>query len=305
MNRKAIAIETLGVLVVLSVLLIFIIIFAIKAATSTNKFVEDSECSKNIKAHAFLLKTSGEAIASDIYCPTKYYTLSGKNVDEIKYSLAEAMRTCWGTWGKGRLDLFKGEGYYCHIHSVIDFKDKNTRITDFSDYLANTNVDSILDISYLDYLTGYANEKADQAFTDKFKELRPTGTIDTSKTYAVMFLYAKGDEFIKDMLEGIGSTTAGGGAILGTLGGVATGILIVKGLAVVGVSAGTFGLGGLLIGGGALIGGLAGGIFGWSQANQVQWYAITTLQEYSSESLKRIGCQITPVKQDKIQGVSG
>lgn len=306
MSKKAIAPETFGVIAVLMVLLIFMMIFAIKAGTSTNKIVEDSECAKSIKTHTFLIKTTGEGVASDIYCPTKYYTLSGEDADETKNLLAEARKTCWGTWGRGQLNLFKGEGYYCHICSVIDFKDKGNIITGFPEYLANTKVSSALDISYIDYLTSYANEKADPKFVDSFKELSQTGTIDTSKTYSVVFLYAKGDKFIKDLLEGIGSlsfvgtgTTTAGGGLLGIAGGSLAGIAI----------AGILGLGTggtiTIVAAGAGIIGAVGAYFGWSKAKEVEWFSTTLLSEYSSENLQKIGCQITPVKQDKIQGVGG
>jgi hypothetical protein len=306
MSKKAMSIETLGILAVFVILLVVMVITAIRAGAGTNKYVEDSECANSIKTHSFLLKTTGEAVVTDIYCPTKYYTVSGKDADETKHSLAEAMKTCWGTWGRGQLDLFKEEGYYCQMCSVIDFKDDDKTITGFSDYLVNTPIEPGSDLSYVDYLSGYSSKKADPDFAQQYRQLRSTGSIDTSKTYAVMFLYAKGDKFIKSLLEGFGSvtgsaTTSAGGAVIGGISGAAVGILVAKGAAVIGLGVST--------GGAALVGiaavGVAGFIWGLTKADEVEWFSLTMLQEYNNESLREIGCKINPVKQDKIQGVGG
>jgi hypothetical protein len=298
MSKKAIAIETLGMVTIFAILLIFLIIFAIRAGTSTTRFVEDSECSKNIMAHSFLLQTSGEAIDSDIYCPTKYYTISGKDDNEVKYSLAQALKTCWGTWGKGKLDLFRGEGYFCNICSVIDFKEENKQITGFSDYLTSTSIEPGSTLTYADYLTGFGSEKSDPQLINDLRARNFAGTIDTSKSYASIFVYAKGKDSIKrflDDMDALGLRTTGGGITTGFALGVVSGI----GLAAAGVLSG----GTAIIFAGAVT--AIGGIIGAVQSNDVDWVSMTMFTEYSSENLKKIGCQITPVKQDKIQGVSG
>jgi hypothetical protein len=289
-----------------------LVFFYIKVRIGTSQIIEDTECKTSIEQHAFLLRTTKETIVPEIYCPTRYYTLSGSDETQTKSELAEAMKACWGTWGRGKLNLFKEEGYYCHMCSVITFKENDKSIPGFSEYLINNPIKPGSDLNYIDYLAGYASEKASQEFADQYRNLRATDTIDTSKTYAVMFLYAKGNKFIKSLLEGFGSatgstTTAAGGAVLGGVSGAAVGGLIGAGLITVGVIS----TGGTLavvmavvkvagiIGGSALIGGVGGGALGATQADELEWFAVTTLQEYTAESLKQIGCEATVAAQKK------
>jgi hypothetical protein len=298
MSKKAAGIGTLAVVAVLFALLIFMVIFAIRVGTSTNKFVEDSECAKYIKAHAFLLKTSGEAVVSDIYCPTKYYTVSGKD-DEVKYSLAEALKTCWGTWGKGQLNLFKDEGRYCNICSVVNFGKKDATITGFNDYLIKNQISTTNDMTYMEYLTGVGSENSDPQVLAKLESVRFTGSIDTSKSYAVMFVYVKGVGEIKkffDSMDVLGFGTPGGGAVTGLIAGT------------IGTTAGAIFLAsppGWIVAGIMGIGVVGGAVAGIITADDVDWVSTVMFMEYSNQSLQKIGCQITPVKQDKTQGVSG
>jgi hypothetical protein len=287
MNKKAASISTVASIVLLLTVMIVLVIFLLKTRAFANNIVEDSDCKKDIMSHVTLLKVSGEAIAPNIYCPTKYYTLAGKNDADTKQQLAEALKTCWGTWGKGQLDLFKDEGYYCHMCSVIDFKDKNEKITDFNQYLANTPIKAGEKTTYTDYLAGYASEGADPEVIKAFQEKGSTQVIDTSKTYATIFLYAKGKSGIKKFLEGmdaLGLGTTGRGITTGLITGV-----------VIGIAASSTGVG-IVVG---LIGVVAGGIIGFTHADDVQWTGVTLFSEYNKDSLKKIGCQISLVKQAK------
>jgi len=287
MNNKGDVSAKLVVAVALLVLLIVLIFILVKVKLQATKLVEDSECKTSIINHATLLKTTGEAVATDIYCPTKYYTLPGKNDDEIKKGLAEAMKTCWGTWGKGQMNLFPDEGYYCNICYVIDFKDKSKKITGFSDYLTKTPIKPDDTMTYADYLAGYASEKADPSVISQFQEKGATSTIDTSKKYATIFLYAKGDSSMKRFLEGmdaLGWESAGGGATTGAIIGI-----------VIGIAASSTGIGAIA----AVIGFVGGGLFGYGKSADVHWTSVIVFSEYTTDSVKKIGCEISPVKQDK------
>jgi len=293
-------IKIFGVVMLALALTLMLVFFYIKVRVGTSQIIGDTECKTSIEQHAFLLRTTKETIVPEIYCPTRYYTLSGSDETQTKSELAEAMKACWGTWGRGKLNLFKEEGYYCHMCSVITFKENDKSIPGFSEYLINTPIKPGSDMNYIDYLANYASEKASQEFADQYRNLRATDTIDTSKTYAVMFLYAKGNKFIKSLLEGFGSatgsiTTAAGGAVLGGVSGAVAGALIAKGVAVIGLGVST--------GGAAIIGiaiaGVAGFIWGATKADELEWFAVTTLQEYTAESLKQIGCEATIAAQEK------
>jgi hypothetical protein len=294
------SLKVFGVVILASALILVLVFFYIKVRTGTSQIIEDSECKSSIEQHAFLLRTTKETIVPEIYCPTRYYTLSGSDETQTKSELAEAMKTCWGTWGRGKLNLFKEEGYYCHMCSVINFKENDKSIPGFSKYLIDTPVKPGSDLSYMDYLAGYASEKANPEFAEQYRNLGDIGTIDTSKTYAVMFLYAKGNKFIKALLEGFGSltgstTTAAGGAVIGGVSGAVAGALIAKAAAVIGLGVST---GGAAIVGIAVVG-VAGFIWGATKADNLEWFALTTLQEYDAETLKQIGCEATVAAQKK------
>jgi len=287
MNRKAMGFGTLATIIILLVVMIVMLIIVIRTKLLAERIVEDSKCQKDIISHTLVLKLSREAISSEIYCPTQYYTLPGSNEADTKHGLAEAMKTCWGTWGKGQLDLFKDEGYYCQICSVIDFKDKTKKVTGFNQYLAETPIKSGDSLAYIDYLAGYASEKADPTVIKNMQEAS-SQTIDTSKTYATIFVYAKGKSFIKRVFDYAGGATGtvGGGLASGLVVGVMVGATIASGGTV------------------AIVAGVitaAGGILGFAYADDVNWASVVLLSEYNKEKLEQIGCQISPAKQVKDQ----
>ncbi|MBW2990156.1 hypothetical protein KY348_00455 [Candidatus Woesearchaeota archaeon] len=292
MNKKAIVFDKLMTAVLIIIVLAVFIFFLVKIKIHALKIVEDSECKASIISHATLLRVTGEDTTPDIHCPTKYYTLPKESNEEIKHYIADSLKTCWGTWGKGELQLFNQQGYYCHVCSVIDFDDKTKKIQGLNNYLINTPTDKDTPLTYMDYLTGYASEKADPALIQEVQEKGFSDTIHTSKPYAVMFVYAKGKTGVKAFLDGmdaLGLGTTGGGITTGLALGSAAGI----GLAAAGVASG----GAAIVIAGAVT--AAGGVIGYITADDTHWIALTLFTEYNAETLKSIGCEIAPAKQDR------
>jgi len=277
--------QVFGVVVLGVVILLIFVVFVLKAKAGTDKMIEDSDCKASIEQHALLLKLTGEAVVPEIYCPTKYYTLQGKDDEQTKKELADAMKTCWGTWGRGQVNLFKEEGYYCHICSVIDFDNANNQIPGFSDYLINTPIVPGSSLKYVDYLAAYGSENADQSVIDALKQKGYSGTIDTSKRYVAIFVYAKGEGAIKSLLDNmdaLGMGTIGGGITGGLFLGIGTALTI--GLSFTPA---------VIVTAGLTIGGF---VLGAANAKDVNWVSMTVLSEYNTKSLKEIGCEISASK---------
>lgn len=293
MNKKAIVAQKIGPIVIGLVVLILIIFFLIRVRTATINIVENSECKNSIDQHALLLKVSKEALVPDIYCPTKYYTLSSSDEEEVKHDIAKALKTCWGTWGKGELNLFTEEGYYCHICSVVDFKGKTKKIPGLGEYLIKTPVELGSELTYVDFLTGFSSEKADPELINEIQSKSFSGSIDTSKAYAAIFVYAKGKKAVKEFLDNanlLGFGTAGGGVSVG----LGVGAVVVATVATVSTAGISIVAAGVVV----AAGGIAGGIIGLVTADDVEWTAFNLFLEYNAENLKKIGCDISYAKQD-------
>ncbi|HJX06410.1 MAG TPA: hypothetical protein VJ461_06895 [Candidatus Nanoarchaeia archaeon] len=297
--KKAMAVEKMVIAVIVIVLIIVFVIFLVKVRIGTLNILEDSECKSNIATHVMLLKTTGEAIVTDVYCPTKYYTIPKESDEQIKYHLAEALKTCWGTWGKGELRLFAEDGYFCHICSVVDFKDKNRMINGFDDYLKQTPYKQDSSTTYLEYLTGFESENANPAVLQYLEQVDLMDTIDTSKPYASIFVYVKGSSNVKKFFDNADALH------LGTIGGGATvGVVVGTAGAVVGSALASGGISLLVLGGYVLTNVAVGAVVGAAASDDIAWTATAVIAPYDVSSLKNISCEISPVQQVKKDAVT-
>lgn len=309
MNKKAIIMGKVVTAIILIVALVVFIVYLAKIGLSAVSIAENTECKASIVAHTAMLKITDENIAPDIYCPTQYYKIPTKDQEEIKEYIAESMKTCWGMWGRGELQLFKGDGYFCHMCSVMEFKHKDIQVTGLNDYLISTPISkgggNLGGITYADYLTGHSTNRASPEFIEQVKKNTAIDTIDTSKDYATMFIFAKGEDSMQKFFEGIDSlyqkkkSTAGWSTYYGSAGGATAGIVTV---AVIGA---TGGAAAVVIGAGALLGAAAGAIIDALKNKGVDWTAMVMFEEYDAETLKQIGCERSEAKQDKQEEALG
>ena len=292
--------------VIIIAALVFFVLYLLKVGVSAAFIAESSECKTSIITHTALLKATDEELTPDIYCPTQYYEIPSRNQEKIKQHIAESMRACWGTWGKGQLQLFKKEGYLCHMCSVMEFKHKNKEIPGLLDYMANTHISkgSGEGLTYLDFLSGYSTNPTSANFVQNVKQQSATQTIDTSKTYATMFLYAKGEDSMNKLFENLEAyyqkkpSTLGTSALIGSAGGAAAGIVTV---AIIG----TGGAAAVIIGAGALLGAGIAAIIDALDNHGAEWTAMIMFDEYDAETLKQIGCERSEVRQDKQRDALG
>jgi len=296
MNKKALAVVKLVAGVIILASIVFFMIYLVKVGFRARSVAVDSECATSIIAHTTLVNTFGGDVTPDIYCPTKYYTISSRDGDEIKKFMADEMRVCWGTWGKGRLELFKDDGFYCHICSLVDFKGDQNQVNGLLDYLSNTHIPAGdgQGMTYIQYLASTSTEDVDPKLESAIKSIQSPYLIDTTKQYAILFAYARGEEAMKKFLEKAGSIV-GGGLVGGATGAVVGGVLVVGAkiatLGAVAASGGTI----LVI---AAAGAIIGAVIAFA-TDDIQWTSVVTVEEFNAKNLAEIGCEISDVKQDR------
>lgn len=276
---------------ILAMLIIIIVATAVfKFFETTKEKMEIQDCRNSIAAHALLAKTSQREIFTDIKCQTRELTIDAKNHADAKKEIAEDMRRCWYEWQKGNAQLFKGEGIFCHVCSVYDFKQKDQKIERFQTFLMSEDIEiksvypeDTQKMTYSQYFQGYSTKK-----TEKIEE-RPnktdftdTALIDTSKKYATIFIYASGKEEIQEFMEGGARTgifvggvgAAGVGALLllaGPPGWIADAILLIGIGSVAVIESMTF--------------------------EEPEWMSFVQFMEYNSTQINNLGCQYLNVNQ--------
>jgi hypothetical protein len=281
--------------------LIILIFFIAKVRFFSGSLVEDSKCKNSILNHVAAQKATGGDVETTITCKTNYYKAKSSNEEEAKFAMAEALKACWATWGRGEVQLFSKDAVYCHVCSVTSFDTdgKNMNAQNFPQYLATKKIDAGngQGLTYGQYLNYFATEESETETLQNLNKLGNTGSIDLTKSYATIFVYVRGNNYITDYLKAMDPTGTGSGSITtGIAGGVAggaLGVLTLKGLTVIGIGIGgpfTWLVGGAIVGATALIALYA--------ENEVDYLSMTMLREYNAEELQKIGCKIAPVAQD-------
>ncbi len=242
----------------------------------TTKLLPSQTCKASVWSNA-AFNIQGIEFVKNINCPTQYKILKGDE-DKLKKQIADEMWQCWDNFGQGKYELFDPKTEkFCVICFVLEFEDKNEKIDDFVDYLINAPFKGKEYNSYYEAFTGYtSNPVKTEETPENFND-----AIDTSKKYAVSFVYAKQDYWSKLERAGVwGAVGTGLGLAVG-------GILLVSGygsIAGVAILAATLGAAG------AGIGAASGG------AN-ADWQAGITLLPF--EDIKDLDCTYLPSTQNQ------
>lgn len=279
------------VLIIIAILIILIISLTIyKFFDTAKEKLEIQDCRNSIAAHSMLAKISQREIFTDIKCRTREILIDAKNHEKAKKIIAEDMRRCWYEWQKGNAQLFKGDGIFCHICSIYDFKQKDQKIEKFQTFLMTEKIDikSVYPEDrektvYSSYFQGFSTEKTN--FIDekpnKYNFI-DTSIINTSKKYTTIFVYVSGKDDLQKFMEGggrtgifvAGTTISGLGALLllaGPPGWIADAILAI-------------GIGGTLI--------IQSFTF-----EEPQWMSFIQFMEYDSKQISDLGCQYLEANQ--------
>lgn len=292
-NNYIIVVVMIGAI---TLVLLSVIIYQIYNAVKEKMEIQD--CANSIKAHALLAKTTEREVFTDIKCQTREKTIDAENHETARKELAEDMRRCWYEWLKGQEQLFEGEGIFCHVCSIYTFKQKDQKIDGFATFLFKESIEisskypeDTEKMSYIQYFQKYKTKDVENI--DKFPktgEFKDITTIDTSKKYATIFVYASGKKSMQEFMEGGYRTTAlvGGGTVAG-LGAMAA----AKG-AVVLIAGGPPGwiIGGVIVLG---IGGYA--VYEALTPEDPQWMSVIQFMEYDDQKIRELGCQYLAVNQ--------
>ncbi|MBI4439180.1 hypothetical protein HY640_04570 [Candidatus Woesearchaeota archaeon] len=284
-------------------------------------------CKESVIQHAKLHIKSFNPPAEQIKCPTAYLEIrddkityeyrgkkkdigvsAGKNGKEqgIKKAMADEIYNCWEQFGEGKLDLFGGAKKYCNICSVISFKDKDTQVTGFYDYLMkNTVPEPALakeGVTYLDYMQGYTKKgRYDEKDLAENRKAIEEMKMDTKSDYSVIFVYAKSEPFIDNtiaFLQKFWESDSGKTAVIGAAliaGGIAislTGVGLPAGAAMIASAGGKF-----LIDWVIVPKGITGAFEAYSNKEQIkEWTAAVVFGRYDTGTLKNLGCEEIPLE---------
>jgi len=297
MNKKAITknylLSLILVVVFIFIMMLFLSEYSKKVDTGTQKEI----CKDSVLMHG-ATKLGDYALDTDIKCPTQELKITSQDPEKIKYQMAKAMYDCWDQFAQGKLNLFGDEEtIYCNICHLITFKHKNQEITGFQEYLATKAIPGKGGITYLDFIMNYETPNSagvipemDESQQESFNE----GIIDTSKTYATIFAYAKGqDQMTKIKNHLSGSTTPGeiGIAVGATAAGTVMVIILASNPIGWGVAAVAIIVGTIVYATTQLI------TFFFSTDNVPEWASFIIFKEYDAESLDSIGCEYIPLDQ--------
>lgn len=212
-------------MVVFIIVIIFLAVayaFAGNIGNRTIDVIQNGACEREVISHIFTKEASYGKNLKPIRCETVNQTIVSKNVEEIKFLMAEDMKSCWKTWKKGQADLYGAEVTDCRVCYLLDFEEKNILINDFQLFLSRTNMPSV-DYTYLQY---FISETENEEFSaDKAREekalLQMQSSFKTDSKKAVIFYYTKNQNKILETTELLdtAANNIGMGSALGFIGG--------------------------------------------------------------------------------------
>lgn len=296
-NKKASILMVAAGLMMLAGLIV-LVAFIIKVRSFTSNIVDDTQCKDSILNHVSAQKITQGDVSLQIECPTKYYTAKPKKEEDAKLFLAESLRSCWGTWGRGELQLFSRDNTYCHICSVVKFDTDLKYAKNLPQYLATEKIRSGPNqgMIYAHYLQYFSTDEPEEKMIEKINTLGNSQDIDLQKDYAIIFVYARGKNQIQDLLKAIApSETLAGITSTGIIGGV---IGSAAGYGVKTMVAYVVAIGGpvtWMVGGFAVGATTALAIY---LTADVDYASFNILREYNAEELKKLGCIEAPITQD-------
>lgn len=236
--------------------------------------LEEQTCAAQVIAHQKIAEASKGDTAPPISCPTRVVNVSDESDREVLYTIAEEIKWCWDTWGKGEFTLFDQDGTYCHMCSVISFEEQRT-VPGLFEYLYTTDVRP--GVSYVDYFT--PNHVGDRFTDDEFiQELRRSplagrDVLGSDMSHVVLFYHVRGEEQLLAWMDGLDQDSAGAlgtGAVTGLVLGYAAEAGTVAALSALGLCA--TGVGCLVVGGVGALAGVSTGLLTGSGASFLTYF---------------------------------
>lgn len=129
MNNKAIewSLETIIGMVLAVAVLIVLLVFQQTIFTKIEGRTTTELCRASVKTMGELRFKDYE-IFDKLKCETQYKHITKKDTELAKRDITGAVDECLYQFWNGELNLFKGDGRFCFVCSVIDFKDEGKKI---------------------------------------------------------------------------------------------------------------------------------------------------------------------------------
>ena len=297
------------------------IVAAILIGAAVIKFVDlhketrdQTICWQSINEHSQLVQLTEGETQPDINCPTRFDTISKKKTNtEAVERVARYWAECWREWHKGNAILFRKSGVYCHVCQVIEFEERE-KLEGLFTYLNTFDVDDLnnplISVEFAQYrekpkiysyLLPYSTDQTtnledlpidtstmtEQQFENlKFDDTVPIG----GNNYAIVIVYAKGQDAISEFLAGrrVETAVAGGGMVIGGVAAAGIGIIAASGWTGVG----------LVVGGAVLV---TGGVIAlwesWTGGDPPDHLSMSMFIKYNTENIQNLGCEYLPAHQ--------
>ena len=296
---------------VLLILALLIMIWYFGFQKSTKAYADQSlavtACKASVDRNA-RLHIRGIEFPAKVDCPAQSITVNdADSTFQQKEKIARSMYDCWWEFGQGKLNLFSDEGVYCNVCAYVDVKTKDS-ITGLPDFLLNQQSPDKNGLTYSDYLTSYNTQNAQKIVgeikTQELVESQYEGKLPGNNLYAVLFVYAKGEDGRKRLKDHFTLNTNIEGQLgltFGILGGAAVGTGLAGTSALVGMA--TLGAvtgppGWAIIGTAVVVGASVGFISSFFATDKnYEWSAFTVLRQWNKGTdtlLNNFGCNILP-----------
>lgn len=315
MQRKGQNFKVIATIVIFVVVLMAILSITNKIFAGTKAAIRSTECKASVTAEAksklfgvprVASQLTEEFLGVEVKCPTQDILIkervNEKNDATIKKKIAMATYRCADDFllskaAEGEFDLFEGEGIFCAVCSIIKFKDKDKEVTGLSGYMAKNFIPNFKyegrKVTYLGFLDqSYQTEKAADVIDDLNENQKKTleqDNLKTDRAYSVLYIYAKGDDWVEKALHALdstaGSVTIGGGAVAGA------------GVALVFVLGASNPVGWAVLGVGALVAGVS---WFFTEEKAPEHAAFVVLRQHHEEEFKQLGCTYLPVVQGRL-----
>jgi len=284
MNKKSISQAVILGFIVVIIAAVLLISWLQTWKVTNQANVHKQECKNSVRLSSLTQIKQYQFRPGEIECPILKKTVIGDadqkiQAEAMKFQIAQMMAETWDVFGEGKLNLFESSGVYCSVYAIIDFDKKGKELNGLGDYLANTPV-PFRNMNYISYLTN------DQSSSSVYLSALKGSAIDTSKKYAVVFVYTRQLNTIDNLVNKIGGGSNVAGTIsAGTISGIGVGaaLLIAGG----GITVITLGAGAAFVTAASIA------VFG---GEGPQWFASVLFTPYDSpDSLKNLGCEQFPI----------
>ena len=295
-SNKAMGWSFIAIILVVITLLLVLLLFQQRVAELYQNLFNKNTCKSSVKSQD-ITTIKNLALGSDIKCPLQRIEIKEKSPEKIKEGLAKIYYNVCDEFGQGQLNLFgQRETTFCVIRDRVTFKYKDIKIDDFAKYLAETQIPG-KGLTYSEFCSGFETERGKNIYQDTLPQFYNV-PIDTSKDYSVIFVYAKGEEQLRELgsflvgtSEGHATMYIGAGLVVGG------GILIYTGAgSIIGVP---LVIAGKIIAAGGTVALVGGGILNYFTNPDLkkEWASFFLIREFDEQELKKLPCEYLPAEQ--------